>query len=829
LKQLNIEGFRGINNQGEPLVLSFKTDQVNSVFGANALGKSSTFEAISYAIKREVRKLEELPASEGGSDYYVNRFHGTGTSTIGLLLAADDGTATIDVSVIRGSDGRRIVISPSGVANPDEFLRSLDSQLTLLDHDTFLKFVNDTPLKRGRTFSGLLGLSPLSEFRQVLETLSHRRSLNTDLELETLRGQLSRESAAVSELEENLTLAICKFFSKEHAGILDLEAIEDSVLTNLRSIPMVATAIPASSLGEVDFEAIKTAIKKAEASDKRDHLGEVLQELSLLNNLGPAQSEANELAHFQDALAKRTEALQLTRGSLFHELYSTVERMYQEEVWTAALQCPVCESSLLERLPDQVTQKLQQYKDVDEGLETIHQLWRSSSWQRRLKRFEQQAEIRSTTPSRDFTYWAAQFEGPNPSLEAFQQAVEQLREMEAARVRRLLQVQMEKAELERDLPPSLVALTERVELAANIQQCVRSLRTSTVKRAELAASINLRSDWMTFIEKVSDIFAGAEVRLSTAQTTALESDYRQMYEQITNNPEIVPLLHKSDSTEELHLRLARFYGLTGLSAATLLPESYRNALALCIYLSSALRSPSPARFMVLDDVTSSFDAGHQWALMELIRTKIAYPTNPDGPQVIILSHDGLLEKYFDTMATRTQWHHQKLQGLPPKGMVHPHAQTVDRLESTARKHLSNGHLDLAMPLIRQYLEQKLLQIIRKLDIPVPLDFSIRDDRKMVANCLDAISSAVALHRQAGDLVMKSQQVKDLETVYLPALVGNWVSHYPTMTGMSISPSVLLDVIDTINKISDSFVYPCSCNGGTRLRFYKTLAAKACNC
>src|ERR1035438_9237412 len=185
-----------------------------------------------------------------------------------------------------------------------------------------------------------------------------------------------------------------------------------------------------------------------------------------------------------------------------------------------------------------------------------------------------------------------------------------------------------------------------------------------------------------------------------------------MYKEVTKNPEIVPLLKKSDTSEELHLRLAHFYGLSDLSAATLLPESYRNALAICIYLAAVLQLSSTARFVVLDDLTSSFDAGHQWSLMELIRTKVAYPSNPNGPQVIILSHDGLLEKYFDTMASEAKWHHQRLQGLPPKGLVYPHTQDINRLEQAARQQLSAGQTDLAMPLIRQYLEQKLLQVIR---------------------------------------------------------------------------------------------------------------------
>ncbi len=39
LTRLRVEGFRGINNEGEPLDLKFTKDAVNSVFAVNANGK----------------------------------------------------------------------------------------------------------------------------------------------------------------------------------------------------------------------------------------------------------------------------------------------------------------------------------------------------------------------------------------------------------------------------------------------------------------------------------------------------------------------------------------------------------------------------------------------------------------------------------------------------------------------------------------------------------------------------------------------------------------------------------------------------------------------
>jgi AAA15 family ATPase/GTPase len=58
LTRVKIEGFRGINNDSEPLELKFRPNAVNSVFAANGIGKSSIYEALNYAIRGVVPKLE---------------------------------------------------------------------------------------------------------------------------------------------------------------------------------------------------------------------------------------------------------------------------------------------------------------------------------------------------------------------------------------------------------------------------------------------------------------------------------------------------------------------------------------------------------------------------------------------------------------------------------------------------------------------------------------------------------------------------------------------------------------------------------------------------
>src|SRR3546814_10402691 len=109
-----------------------------------------------------------------------------------------------------------------------------------------------------------------------------------------------------------------------------------------------------------------------------------------------------------------------------------------------------------------------------------------------------------------------------------------------------------------------------------------------------------------------------------------------------------------------------------------------------------------------------------------------------------------------------------------------------------------------LPLVRQYLEYKLQQSIGRVDVPVPMDFAIKDTSRMVGNCLGAITAAVDLNKRAGTLILDAQQITDLDTAHVPAIVGNWVSHYETGSGSSLSAPVLSGIISSINALAECF-------------------------
>jgi len=199
LRRLKVEGFRGVNNQGNPLDISFKPDSVNSVFAVNGIGKSSIFEALHYAIHGTIPKLDDLKAHERPQDYYCNRFHSGNKAMIEVELEPDDGGVAVSIKVERDGSGNRTVSSPSGHTDPEGFLSTLNEAFALLDYRTFSRFIEESPLERGRTFSALLGLSEYSDCRQALQVVSDTRTTNTDLEIKVLATQIDGTQRAVQQ------------------------------------------------------------------------------------------------------------------------------------------------------------------------------------------------------------------------------------------------------------------------------------------------------------------------------------------------------------------------------------------------------------------------------------------------------------------------------------------------------------------------------------------------------------------------------------------------------------------------------------------------------
>lgn len=810
LSSASIEGFRGINNDGDPLVLKFKHDAVNSVHAPNGVGKSSIFEALHFALHGTVPRLEEMQDAEQGASYIVNKFHPAQRATVALVFKSDDGTPDVSITVTRTAAGGRVVTSPSGNTDPDSFLADLCEDFVLVDYPRFASLVDCSALERGRSFASLVGMSRYSQLRQALDGAKNTRNINGDLGLSTLETEVTAENRALGAVEQRILAAYQEVTGATDGQMADPAGLKAQVTAGLAGIALFTPLLADASVMDLDFDAAEKIVDQEEGGAARKTLDGLNAAVTTFGGLQVSAVELDEIDALVMAAKARDDAMRKVGAASLHALLKDALAVVNSADWHDPKVCPVCEKAGDGLLQDQLEAKIALYDEADQLDAELKRQVQSAGSIGKLRQLEEQARLGVAEADRIAPVLTLAARQSSVSTADLERAKDALGALEAKRVDVLAAVNTEIVTLQASLPPSLVAVTRTLGQAKQFRDAMneyeRTLPALAAKRAKLAKL----NRWKTFITNVAGQFASAESALANARITDIQASCQELFGHLVRGgPDVRPTLNRAQNTEQVDLKLADFFGLPNQSARALLSESYRNAVAASIFMAAATRHQGVPRFMVLDDVTSSFDAGHQFSLMDTIRTKLRFGAAnglSGGLQFIILSHDTSLEKYFDRLNGTTEWNHQKLQGMPPRGRLMIAAQQADRLKAQAEHYLNAGQIDIGEPFVRQYLEYKLGQIITRLEIPVPPDYATRGDKRTLSTYVDAITAAVALYKAAQRCVLSAQQITDLQNHHLPSIMANYVSHYETGAGNPFNAYALLGVLQSVDALADCFCW-----------------------
>lgn len=814
IESLEIEGFRGINNEGNPLKLSLKPDAVNSISAPNGVGKSSIFDAVSFAVKGCIPKLEKLLQAEKPQEYYLNKFHQGNNATIKTTFRSSVGTSSVEVVVTRDTLGNRTVTSPT-LANPDEFLSELNREFVLLDGTTFQSFIESKSLERGRSFSGLLGLASYSELRQQLQALSNTRAFNQHFETASAAARRSAAERIVAR-EKAVIAAEYEALVKRPLDPTTADTqLQQDCLGAALAIPLLSAHCNGRAFIDIDVNECVKLVRTAEDGPKRARLTQLLQLI--------ARCEASEVSlpsdedgEFLLSLATaRAEAIKATSGQLFRDMYSLCNQIVSDPSWPAETLCPTCNVDVGISLRHRMQDKLNEYTAADAASNALTEEWQQRGWGT-IHTIAQSVNGADDSPALLILKTAGDFGhvSPDEAKELFRYVSilrSQLSQEKAS-------YSSEREDIERTLPPSLVEVTTIVETIRRLQSSLKSLKQASEEVLVETSAEQLVQRLKKFLEQASDAFSEAESAIATARLRRVEPLCQEFFKQIMFGS-VVPSLQKPPGKEDLGIQLAEFWGLQNVSAQALLSESYRNGFAISVYLAAASLYGGPAGFLILDDVTSSLDAGHQHHLVELIRTRFARPLTPHGPQVILLSHDTLLEKLFNKYSGAAEWAHQRIEGTANTSVL-PQSGAANSVRTTTLSLLNAGRTYEAAPRIRQYLEYTLHTIIDKCRIPVPLDLAFGDDKRTPGEYLNAIKNAVELEKRAGSLILTSLQEGHLQ-LHSASIVGNYLAHWSSGQTQAFSAPALLGVMQAIDDFADCFRYVTNPAAGTK-KFYSSL-------
>lgn len=813
LEGVLIEGFRGVNNEGQPLELKLHPTKVNSISAVNGVGKTSVYDAVRYAITGKLPWLDDLPATERDKDYYQNRFHSTGQSTIKLQLVAEPGSEKCEITVIRNSLGQRAVSAPTPW-DATAILAGLNREFVFLDGPTFQRFIEAAPLARGRTFSGLLGLSAYSDLRQALAGLANTRAFNSHFGITAHTQAKTREERTVGELSR----AIANDYETlvgTAIGTLDTTTAKEKCNEALTQIAPLKPVCQGKAFDTINIDACIEAIKDAEGGPKRERLGACIRErggLAKVNHDAPNTARAELLV---TRATERAEALERTAGDLMLQLYQAGTKVIESGQWEDTHLCPLCDGKAPRSLKEHLAFRLSEFEALDKATALLAAEWNEAGW---TELIQLEAVIETVPEKRLFAGHQARAGSGTITQAEAETLVQYLATLRSKATELDEQLEREQAQLERELPPSSVEVTKKVETARRLQENWSKLDLSQKALVAEQEREDCVDRIRSFLKGTSSAFATAEAGMSSARLAAVEPIFKNYFKKMSFYG-VEPAVSKKVNSEELRINLAQFYGLTNVSPQALLSESFRNAFAISLYLAAASLYSGLPKFIVLDDVTSSFDAGHQNFLVELIRTTFARPGNAAGPQVILLSHDTMLEKLFNKHTGTGTWWHQRIEGSPQVAVL-PQAGAVNKVRDRTISMLQAGQVDFAKEGVRQYLEYRLSDLISKLRIPVPVDIAFNDDKHLSHEFLKAIEAAVKLHKAANILTLASAQEVGLNTNMI-TIVGNFLSHWGTGQTAAFSGPSLLGVMQAIDDYCDCFTFEPA--PGAPRRYYKTLS------
>jgi hypothetical protein len=692
----------------------------------------------------------------------------------------------------------------------------LDRDFVLLDHKTLQSFIDDKALDRGRAFSGLLGLAKYSTLRQEFQALANTRAFNNHFDTRTLA---QKQSILKTAIRRQQTEAASAFQALTQLSLVEQPDLDTAIVKAHDALHQIAVLRPHCAnkvFSEISIDDCVDAVKLAEGGEDKTRLAEVVRlEANLMTLVGSGPSE-EDYATLSDLARQRDDALSQTAGSLLRALYNASRDVLIDDKWTEKNKCPTCEHIDRESILKKMELRLAAFQKVEDATSQIESAWTTRSWPE-LQRLETAQKVAGDKPLFEIV-------AKRITEDALtEREVQELWAWRAVLNQRvaiaLAAAKSERETLERRLPASLVAVTTAVEAARRLQVAWKEIDEKQLELAAVEGKISSIQRVKQFVDTASELFAAAEADASKRRLAAVEPLCQTLFAAIMHQP-VRPSLVKPAGAESLSLGLSQFFTLRDVSAQALLSESFRNAFAVSVYLAAATLYGGAPRFIVLDDVTSSFDAGHQFHLMELIRTQFARPGQSNGPQVIIFSHDTLLEKLFNRNSGQPDWKHQRLEGTARTAVL-PQSDAVNRVRDATKRFLDAGQVDDAAPRLRQYLEYRLLEIISKVKVPVPIDFALDDNNKQVNAAINAIEAAVKLHKAAGELVLDAAQQTGLQT-YVASITGNFLAHYATGSTHAFSAASLLGVMNAIDSYAECFMVEDP--PGNR-RFYKSLSKR----
>ncbi len=709
IRRIVIEGFRAVL---DPLTLDFSNDcRSMAVFGENAAGKSSLADAVEWFYYGRVDHLWKENCHEESLRNTLLAKAASSTVRMTFNEGPLDSVKSLDPALSSSQSNKSKDLS----SYLDEF-QDGQERLVLRNAD-LLVFVLSTKTEKRQYLAEIIGYEALDSFREAIQRAQYQIETNT--EYVTAKKNLPSHQKEVAMMagetvtDDGQLFAVAQKLAA-NAGVMVKICDDDSY--------------------SLSVENLKTQIGQQAGATLKLKLGQAAESLRVLGKV--AASAVDTFGSFiidYEALLKSEEELRQIKLEGFLALgKKTVDEGLGDEGV-----CPLCEQPKShEELREQLRVRLEKLRES-----------RKKSDAALAKKGAAAADLGSASRAAESAIGMCAGSG---SGQAVLDIVRGYKAFVDALLSRLTIAFNNYEPIESKLE------TETASLGIEIEN--EGLRLAGEIRAlELSKEQQKLVDLISLLEKLRDTYlrwrrdslsmqsfdaqirtlATIKSRFSAVYLETLQSALDLMSGLISR---YYIAMHPGENVDELQLRVLeegvefqyRFRGQLAYPPRKYLSESHLNSLGIAAFLAAANLFNKSTRFLVLDDVVTSFDANHRLRLLRLLTRQFS------DWQLLLLTHEPVWFEMIKKEVAPKGWVISEIEMLP-SGTVQLSG-APDGMKELVNQKIARGTAVASD--LRVLLENILKEICSELQAKVEFRFNEINEKRMPGELLSALKATL---------------------------------------------------------------------------------------
>jgi energy-coupling factor transporter ATP-binding protein EcfA2 len=743
IKNIKIEGIRGIRDS---ISLSLNEKSV-LLYGDNGTGKSSISDAIEWFFTDKVSHLSgnEIDLKEALRNSFQND---SIASTISILFNRNLIDATKKLFI------KREKLTTEISNSSDDFLKyySVTQNENLLLRYQFLRdFIDQTKGEKLTYLSNIIGFSEVTKTKDVLRKVFN--SIKSEIKTQNFEAQINNEKQTL--------------IAKIGAAV----SLENNLFEKINEIiEPLKTKITVNSIEDIDK--VLNHIKKPVNTKQ-------LTELQFLETTNKALSTLkNEILFIDEEYQKYftefnkiAEDVQSIMQTFLVELLKSGETVITRKFHKEDI-CPLClQQKNLEELKTDIQRRLKEIEEsskkkaaFDTAKKTVTDIVTE-----RLKRLELIENNTLLDEPENKTIKDAINNLKNKLTEYQKGANEKVTSGNKLPTNDTLILTENDFKIEEQISKRLEAIQEAIkndkstELYANISAAKDAfLKIKRFEKDKNKLEHQKNSLELIYNEFVKHQKEGLESFINTF-STYINNFYQYM------NPDEqfheIRIVTIGEDNELNGITIEYKYGDEWVSPPQkYFSESHLNCFGISFFLASVVAFNNENKFIVLDDVISSFDSTHRKRFADLLFEKFA------KYQFIVLTHELEWFSYVQQLAKRKGWIIGEIKWTEAKG-AHLE-EKPDDLKELIERELANSSVEILGNPIRKYLEAKLKDICLNLDVKVSFRLNDVNEKRMPDELLNELKSKI--NKNGGQDI--KAKIPVIDRVANSSLLGNLLSH-----------------------------------------------------